>query len=133
MFFDGPFGDKFDDDRIIEIISKNTPLLTDPTALAAEIDVYKIKIATARCARVSYLNFEGKDDYVKDIELHDILANSGHWSPFEHCAKAMEDVDYNSFAKGEMFYSVESIKKTSGWCNNFKGFMQYRYLIENNL
>ena len=35
MFFDGPFGDKFDDDRIIEIISKNTPLLTDPTALAS--------------------------------------------------------------------------------------------------
>lgn len=105
-----PFGDKFDNNRIIDIISKNTPLLTDPTALAAEIDAYKIKIATARCARVSYLNFEGKDDYVKDIELHDILSNSGHWSPFEHCAKALDK------------------SERSG---NFIGWKQYRKLFNN--
>lgn len=51
----------------------------------AEIET-KLKIATARCARVSYLNFEGKDDYKADVALFDRLAEMGHWSPFEHCA-----------------------------------------------
>jgi thymidylate synthase ThyX len=50
----------------------------------------KLKICTARCARTSYLNHEGLIDFKKDIELHDNLANDGHWSPFEHCAKAVD-------------------------------------------
>jgi len=58
----------------------------------------KMMIATARCARVSYLNFEGKDDYEADIKLHDQLVKSGHMSPFEHCAQNMEDIwEYGNF------------------------------------
>ena len=54
-----------------------------------DVDVAtKIKIATARCARVSYLTFDGKIDVAKDIELHDQLSTSGHWSPFEHVASS---------------------------------------------
>lgn len=45
-----------------------------------------LKVATARAARVSYLTFEGNIDISKDIELHDQLANDGHWSAFEHAA-----------------------------------------------
>jgi thymidylate synthase ThyX len=46
----------------------------------------KLKICVARCARVSYLNFDGIIDHKKDYDLHDKLAEEGHWSPFEHCA-----------------------------------------------
>lgn len=48
-----------------------------------------LKIVTARAARISYLNFEGNIDHEKDYLLHDSLAASGHWSPFEHAAKAL--------------------------------------------
>ena len=51
-----------------------------------------IKIATARCARLSYMTFDGEIDYEKDIQLHDKLLADGHMSPFEHCARAMTDL-----------------------------------------
>lgn len=50
----------------------------------------KLRIATGRIARVSYLTHEGTRDTAADIELHDRLALSGHWSPFEHCARPVE-------------------------------------------
>ena len=85
-----PFGDKIDTGRLEDIIYKDIPDDFGYThAPNSEFINLKLKISTARCARVSYLNFEGKDDYTKDIELHDILKNSGHWSPFEHCAMAL--------------------------------------------
>lgn len=48
----------------------------------------KLKIATARAARTSYLTITNKIDVTRDIELHDSLAESGHWSPFEHACVA---------------------------------------------
>lgn len=69
-----------------------------------------LKITTARCARVSYLNFEGDIDAAKDYALHDRLLQQGHMSPFEHAARA------------------EASPVVSG---NFKGFTQYRKLIAN--
>jgi len=93
-----PFGDNLDHKRIWKMVQESTH---EKTPYGAEVfngthfndeNLFRetaIKISTARCARVSYLNFEGKDDYTKDIELHDILKNSGHWSPFEHCAMAL--------------------------------------------
>jgi hypothetical protein len=68
-----------------------------------------VKIATARCARVSYtvVGEEDKEyDYQNDIKLHDRLAESGHWSPFEHCARVMDEVEYKNYSKTMM-------KKTS--------------------
>ncbi len=53
------------------------------------------KISTGRCARVSYLTHEGKREIEKDLELHDRLCagpatgEPGHWSPFEHVARAL--------------------------------------------
>ncbi len=70
----------------------------------------KLKIATARAARLSYMNFDGKIEPEKDYELHDKLKTSGHWSPFEHCARAI--------------YANE----TSG---NFRGWLQYRKMFNN--
>lgn len=50
------------------------------------------KISVARCARVSYLTHDGTRDPQKDLELHQRLltgSDHGHWSPFEHVARAL--------------------------------------------
>ena len=51
-----------------------------------------IKVSTAMCAGVTY-TIAGEDgkplDYEKLIKRHDMLAENGHMSPFEHCAKSM--------------------------------------------
>lgn len=44
--------------------------------------------SVAACARVSYLNHEGRHDVADDLRLYKQLAASGHWSPFEHVASA---------------------------------------------
>ena len=81
-----PFGDNIDSIRLQEEFN-----ITSST----ELDEYKVKIATARCARVSYMNFEGKDDYKADIALYDNLSKMGHWSPFEHCATPIHPFQAN--------------------------------------
>jgi len=106
-----PFGDKINVDRLI-----NTEAWENITEGAAHelsrdtlrfIDELKTKIAIARCARVSYLNYEGKDDYEADIKLCDRLFGSipRHLSPTEHVAQAMDSSEY---------------------IGNFRGFKQYR-------
>lgn len=65
------------------------PYVSDEEREAHPIELLR-KLSTARCARVSYLTHEGKAPEIdKDIILHDRLAESGHWSPFEHQALAM--------------------------------------------
>lgn len=70
------------------------PLITQEERLGCDLDTLK-KIATGRCARVSYLTHDGRRDLQKDIELHDKLCagpatgEPGHWSPFEHVAMAL--------------------------------------------
>ena len=112
-----PFGDNLDHKIIWKMVQESSH---EKTPYGVEVskkthfndeNLFRetaIKISTARCARVSYLNFEGKDDYTKDIELHDILKNSGHWSPFEHCAIALSTNEYSG---------------------NFKGWKQYRKMF----
>lgn len=127
-----PFGDQFDMEKLGEVYDKlyNSPCYY--ISFPAVIDDIKVKIATARCARVSYLNFDGKDDYHADIKLYDRLASSGHFSPFEHCARTMSikeilgsmktTVDSNDPEKfGEVDY---------GWSGNFKGFIQLRKTLQ---
>lgn len=49
------------------------------------------KVSTARSARVSYLNHEGKRDIASDLDMFERLCNGsgfGHWSAHEHCAAA---------------------------------------------
>lgn len=158
-----PFGDTFDENELTKILNRIRPI--QPAWLEWQINQInnlKIKIATARCARLSYMTFEGKIDYEKDIDLHDQLLASHHMSPFEHCARAMTDLEYYSFIKGEVptykdedgilnyeYYPYSNGRTNRdgelwmgfvgenpnngerfGWCNNFKGFIQYRYLVE---
>lgn len=95
----------------------------------------RLKIATARCARISYQTLGDNPviDYEKDIKLFDDLLTSGHMSPFEHCAVVMDEDDYFNHING--VETVERIISTNdnssyGWSRNFKGFKQYRELLD---
>lgn len=96
-----PFGDKMDEDRISKL----------STEIQSSKDEIKRRISIARCARISYLNFEGKDDYNSDLELCKNLFESDpkHLSPTEHVAMNMSDL--NSYG-------------------NFKGWKQARQFLE---
>ncbi len=49
-----------------------------------------LKISVARCARVSYMTFDGKRSTPEDdFALYDRLYESGHWSPFGHQAQSV--------------------------------------------
>lgn len=103
-----PFGDTIDEDRINSIIYGEADTFHD---YLNHIQKLKIKIAIARCARVSYFNFEGKDDYEADIKLCDRLFGNipRHLSPTEHVAQAMDSSDF---------------------IGNFRGFKQYRKFFQ---
>lgn len=62
------------------------PMVTEEERQSLPIEIL-LKIATGRIARVSYMTHDGVRDIAKDIELHDRLMASGHWSPFAHCAQ----------------------------------------------
>lgn len=141
-----PFGDKIGVEKLANL---------NPN----EKDV--IKVAIARCARLSYMTFDGEINYEKDIALHNQLLEDKHLSPFEHCARTMTQQEYYSFVKGGIptgcdeygifnleYYpfihqafsekEVEYVNRENpnngnrfGWCANFRGFISYRYLIEN--
>lgn len=70
----------------------------------------QLAVATARCARVSYLTHEGARDVEKDVTLHERLRTSRppHASAFEHCARATAG------------------REGSG---NFQGWVQYRHML----
>ena len=86
------------------------PLLFDLDDLIREgySELELNKISSGRCARVSYLTHNGIRDPKADIELHDRMIIEGHYSPFEHPARAME----KSLPSG-----------------NFIGWEQYRKMI----
>jgi thymidylate synthase ThyX len=71
----------------------------------------RIKVAVARCARVSYTTFEGTFDVKKDFDLYQKLVGSDpiHASPLEHIAMP----------------APESVM-----CGNFKGWTQYRKMFK---
>lgn len=69
-----------------------------------------IKQSVARCARISYKRHGKETTVEEDIERHDQLKRDGHWSPFEHQARA----DFPS----------------SETARNFKSWTQYRAIID---
>lgn len=75
-----------------------------------------LQVATAKCARVSYttVGSTNNSSHTADIELYNRLLESGHMSPFEHCAQVMEDTRHC----------------WKPYSRNFKGFVQYREIVE---
>lgn len=135
-----PFGDKMNSENIAKAIGFKT---SDYDWHNKEL-WSKIQVATARCARLSYMTFDGEIDYEKDIKLHDQLLESRHMSPFEHCARVANDEEYMYNCRKVQHVGCETehydngisedvyiANKDMGWFNNFRGFIPYRYIIEN--
>ena len=90
-----------------------------------------IKHSVARCARVSYDNHDGTvSSLAKDYELYEWLKQHKHLTPFENQAKPMEVTALEDF-NTEWEQGVSHItRKGVLMSGNFKGFIQYRKLIE---
>jgi len=88
-----------------------------------------IKCSVARCARVSYLNHDKTNpDVDKDIDLHDILLNAGHYSPFEHIATPItEPGTFDPYTWGMGITNM--CRNGSYWSGNFRNWIQYRQLV----
>jgi hypothetical protein len=101
--------------KMLAYLHWHLPLLDDKAELLeAGVTLQDlIKISVGRCARVSYLTHDGKRNPQADIDLHDRLATSGHWSPFEHVAWAAQPTS--------RFGEVRRVRS-----GNFEGFEQYR-------
>lgn len=122
-----PFGDNLDRNKLHEIYLKEYATTHNPDNPVPDyiyveaLDSIRCKIATARCARISYetLGDNPKIDYEADIKLHDMLLASKHASPFEHVCMVPTKEEYDKAFKGE----------ESGWFYNLKGFKSYRFSL----
>jgi len=66
-----------------------------------------------------------KDDYEADVNLYNRLTSSGHFSPFEHVARTMNDDEYFTNVRGKI--TDGKIEDDAfGWFGNFRGFVQDR-------
>ena len=136
-----PFVDKIGEITCIPI-AKNSP------DYKQVLQGTQVMVSVAMAARTSY-TVVGEDkglDYEALIGLHDRLLaqDPPHSSPLEHCARAMSDEEHGSYIKGKIdlidvdepeynggIYEPQFSEK--GWCNNFKGFIPYRYLVDNKI
>lgn len=120
---------------------------TDMLELERNILHNKVFVSTAMGARTSY-TIVGEEKEINPenlISLHDRLISQQppHSSPMEHCARCQTEEERNSFVKGRLQFGTELdgggydvlIPNDSelGWCYNVKGFIPYRYLIDNKL
>ncbi len=125
-----PFNEDIDVNKLYKLIDPNNELDVSVRTLIELSRELSVKISTARCARVSYTvvgDGEKLHDYESDVKLHDRLSKAGHWSPFEHCAKAMEGYIPESIAEYPMSYTpVKAAHYGNEWSGNFKGWIQYR-------
>lgn len=122
-------------------------IIIDGDELLWNTDLAEVKIATAMAARTSYtvVGDEKEINYRDLVKLHDeklLNQDPPHSSPFEHCAYAMGSDEYNKSIKGrgipDYGLGISSSnpvlvfnQEEMGWCRNYKGFIQYRHIIEN--
>lgn len=132
-----PFGDKISESELKEMFNHWYDSFASDNAdydfISMEreyIETNKVKIATARCAQVSYtvVGEDGKESsYENLIKLHDRLLKSGHMSPFEHCARAMSRDQF----KCKLPIPKQHEHLHMEYSGNFCGFYQYRKMFEN--
>lgn len=148
-----PFEDKIDLIDWLDTVNDDGHLDGDLDEQDRLFEIDKVKISTAMAAHTSYtvVGGEAVKSYEKWLKLHDDLISYDppHSSPMEHCARAMSNEEYFSYQKGIIegefedelevgsyfrFNDIRFLNNSSnGWCNNLKGFIPYRYLIDNNL
>ncbi len=112
----------------------HTPLLTRDQMNRYGIDWDVARdVSVGRCARVSYLTHDGREDWEEDVFLaRERLQPSGHMSPFQHVGRPMRDdelkpVVYFYEEAGDMQIGWDG--EYSAWSGNFQGFMQYRKML----
>ena len=123
------------------------PMISDLESLKLSTND-QIKLSVGRAANTSYTVVgDGKKLTLEQaVRIHDKCKELNHSSVFEHCARAMSDEEYYSFIKGNFNQEIEidadgfidisthsNNSNSFGWCNNLKGFIPYRYFIDNNL
>jgi len=112
------------------------PMISDLESLKLSTDD-QIKLSVGRAANTSYTVVgDGKELTLEQaIKIHNKCKELNHSSVFEHCARAMSDKEFISFFKGELpNENLELVYKgRHGWCNNLKGFIPYRYFIDNGI
>ena len=114
-----PFGDAFNMADNIDLLPQMLAFTNSDEELAA-----KITVAVARCARLSYLTYEGNFDYGKDSALAKQLLANKHMSPFEHIARAMTYLEYDNNL------IISNNKVIPGMAYNLHGFRSLRHIIE---
>lgn len=130
-----PFGDTIDEKVLWGNAQQRYDKFNSQPQYDFNIEVKEdtIKVATAHCARVSYtiIGDTDKDSkYDRDIQLHDNLLKAGHMSPFEHCARAMDDREIQLYKLQQgATNDINILNRELGWCGNFRGFIQYRKMI----
>ena len=131
------------------------PMISDLESLKLSTDD-QIKLSVGRAANTSYTVVgDGKELTLEQaIKIHNKCKELNHSSVFEHCARAMSNEEFVSFTKS-IHSTSNKVEKTNqgglrqgevivndfivnreehyGWCNNLKGFIPYRYMIDNNL
>lgn len=126
-----PFGNDFNEEKVEDILRGMHDIRKYGFWGDSEINELKAKIATARCARLSYQTLGDNPviDYKKDLALYEVLKASGHFSPFEHVSQCMTEKEYLAFSRTYP-NDVGLIITSHGWCLNFRGFKQLRYFLQ---
>jgi hypothetical protein len=131
-----PFGEDLNDDNDFTIYVQEHRH-SEGVYEGKIVNQLKIKIATARQARVSYYDFLGKKDFVSDERLYyRLLGPPLHASPTEHCARAMTQKEHESCSRtilkptSDIDGPLEFIQE-GGWLGNFRGFIQLRKMLPN--
>lgn len=119
------------------------PMISDLESLKLSTDD-QIKLSVGRAANTSYTVVGDEKELTLEhaIKIHDKCVELVHSSVFEHCARAMSDEEHNRFYKGIFIDMSDTELENSyvpisvngfGWCNNLKGFIPYRYFIDNKI
>lgn len=130
-----PFKSKIDYWKLGEATSNY--YIKDNPSEVVNIPKWELKISTA------LLSNPTETDYQKLIEIHDQLVKDNELDTFVHCARVMSDEEYNSLIRGKISYidnidyitlnEDNSSNDILGWSDNYKGFISYKNIIENEI
>lgn len=115
---------------------KQTYWLDEETQISLED---ALMISCSCCAQVSYRKLDTSLDKARDIYKKLVESEPVHASAFEHVAKPMKVDKWPEYISPDVWLDYEEVGVTHAdrnghyWSGNFKGWIQYRQLIPNNV
>ena len=97
------------------------PLVYESDRRVLEIEALKM-VSASRCARVSFDKHTDDEPLAATIDRAQRLRESGHFSPFEHVARPVDD---HGAAGGVPDYGMWNVEWTD-FVGNFRGWVQMR-------